>query len=142
MKKDNLRQFCAGYGKNVPLPPWEYIPDGEPHVYGDRVYVYGSHDRFNAPIFCMEDYVCWSAPLNDLSDWRCSGVICRKTQDPLNRRGWRLLFAPDVTRRPDGRYCLHYALDFAGVVMELEADMLTIHQEPRLLFPRRAAWQS
>ena len=27
------------------LPLNEYIPDGEPHVFGDRVYHYGSHDR-------------------------------------------------------------------------------------------------
>ena len=25
---------------NPYLPSWEYIPDGEPHVFGDRVYVY------------------------------------------------------------------------------------------------------
>lgn len=47
---------------NPYLPSWEYIPDGEPHVFNGRVYVYGSHDRFNAPIFCVNDYVCWSAP--------------------------------------------------------------------------------
>ena len=28
------------------LPSWEYIPDGEPNVFGDRVYLYGSHDLF------------------------------------------------------------------------------------------------
>ncbi|MEI3151867.1 MAG: family 43 glycosylhydrolase [Mediterraneibacter faecis] len=33
---------------NPYLPSWEYIPDGEPHVFGDRVYVYGSHDSFGA----------------------------------------------------------------------------------------------
>ena len=27
------------------LPLNEYIPDGEPHVWGDRVYHYGSHDK-------------------------------------------------------------------------------------------------
>lgn len=26
------------------LPLWETVPDGEPHVFGDRVYLYGSHD--------------------------------------------------------------------------------------------------
>ena len=31
---------------NPYLPSWEYVPDGEPHVFQDRVYVYGSHDRF------------------------------------------------------------------------------------------------
>lgn len=33
-------------GFNPYLPSWEYIPDGEPHVFGDRVYLYGSHDLF------------------------------------------------------------------------------------------------
>ena len=101
---------------NPYLPPWEYIPDGEPHVYGDRVYVYGSHDKFNAPIFCVNDYVCWSAPLNDLSQWRCSPVIFSKKQDSMNVTGLRLLFAPDVTQGPDGRFYLYYAFDFMGAI--------------------------
>ena len=51
---------------NPYLPLWEYIPDGEPRVFGSRVYVYGSHDRVGHDQFC--DYVlkCWSAPV-DLS---------------------------------------------------------------------------
>lgn len=101
---------------NPYLPSWEYIPDAEPYVFGDRVYIYGSHDRFNAPIFCMNDYVCWSAPVNDLSNWTCSGVIYRKKQDPMNKLGLRLLFAPDVAKGPDGRYYLYYAFDFLGVI--------------------------
>ncbi len=101
---------------NPYLPSWEYIPDGEPHVFGDRVYVYGSHDRFNAPIFCVNDYVCWSAPVNDLSAWTCSGTIFKKNQDPMNRLGLRILFAPDVAQGPDGRYYLYYAFDFLGVI--------------------------
>ena len=55
------------------LPSYEYIPDGEPYVFGDRLYLYGSHDRFNGKLFCMNDYVCWSVPINDLSDWRYEG---------------------------------------------------------------------
>ena len=31
---------------NPYLPSWEYVPDGEPHVYDGRVYVYESHDWF------------------------------------------------------------------------------------------------
>mgnify|MGYP003313715207 CR=1 FL=1 len=38
---------------NPYLPSWEYIPDGEPYVFGDRVYVYGSHDFYNGAVFCM-----------------------------------------------------------------------------------------
>lgn len=101
---------------NPYLPSWEYVPDGEPHIFGDRVYVYGSHDRFNAPIFCTNDYVCWSAPVEDLSNWRFEGVIFRKKQDPRNKTGLRLLFAPDVTQGPDGRYYLYYAFDFMGMI--------------------------
>ena len=68
------------------LPLNEYIPDGEPHVYGDRVYVYGSHDRFRGHAFCLNDYVCWSAPLDELGNWRYEGVIFGRGDDPDNRR--------------------------------------------------------
>lgn len=101
---------------NPYLPSYEYIPDGEPHVFGDRVYVYGSHDRFNAPMFCMNDYVCYSAPIDDLSDWKYEGIIYKKTDDPKNRLGIRLLFAPDVCQGVDGRYYLYYAFDFMGII--------------------------
>ena len=63
---------------NPYLPSWEYIPDGEPYVFGDRVYVYGSHDYFNGHVFCLGDYVCWSAPADDLGNWRYEGVIYKK----------------------------------------------------------------
>jgi len=96
---------------NPYLPSWEYIPDGEPHVFGDRVYVYGSHDTFNGHVFCMGDYMGWSAPVDDLSDWRCEGVIYPRNADPVNADGSMCLYAPDVTRGPDGRYYLYYVLD-------------------------------
>jgi len=101
---------------NPYLPSWEYIPDGEPRVFDGRVYVYGSHDRFNAPIFCVGDYVCWSAPVDNLKQWRYEGVIFKKNQDPMNPLGIRLLFAPDVVQGTDGRYYLYYAFDFMGVI--------------------------
>jgi len=103
-------------GVNPYLPSWEYIPDGEPYVFGDRVYVYGSHDRFNGHAFCLNDYVCWSAPVDNLGDWRFEGVIYRKTDDPLNPDGHMCLYAPDVTVGPDGRYYLYYVLDKVSVV--------------------------
>lgn len=85
-------------------------------MFGDRVYVYGSHDAFGAPIFCVNNYVCWSAPVDDLSDWRYEGVIYKKTQDSGNPFGIRALYAPDVTQGPDGRYYLYYAFDFLGEI--------------------------
>lgn len=101
---------------NPYLPSWEYIPDGEPYVFGDRVYIYGSHDFYNGHVFCLGDYVCWSAPTDDLGDWRYEGVIYPKTEDPLNREGKMCLYAPDVTVGPDGRYYLYYVLDHVSVV--------------------------
>ncbi|MEO2258881.1 family 43 glycosylhydrolase [Paenibacillus amylolyticus] len=103
-------------GFNPYLPSWEYVPDSEPYVFNERVYVYGSHDRFNGHAFCLNDYVCWSAPVNDLGDWRNEGVIYRKTDDPLNPNGHMCLYAPDVTVGPDGRYYLYYVLDKVPVV--------------------------
>ena len=92
------------------LPSWEYIPDGEPRLFGDRVYLYGSHDRFGGKEFCMNDYVCWSAPADDLSDWRYEGMIWKRTDDPGNRDGKMYLYAPDCVQGPDGRYYLYYFL--------------------------------
>lgn len=122
---------------NPYLPSYEYIPDGEPHVFGDRVYVYGSHDRFDGADFCLNDYVSYSADVHDLADWRYEGVIYRGMQDPrnqnvsadapkakpgfcakadfepkdLNGPGICPMFAPDVICGPDGRYYLYYCLD-------------------------------
>lgn len=101
---------------NPYLPSWEYIPDGEPYVFGDRVYVYGSHDQFRGHAYCLNDYVCWSAPIDDLGNWRYEGVIYPKISDPLNKAGNMCLYAPDVTVGPDGRYYLYYVLDKVSIV--------------------------
>ena len=101
---------------NPYLPSWEYIPDGEPYVFEGRVYVYGSHDFYNGYVFCMGDYMCWSAPVDDLGNWRCEGVIYPRNEDPLNHDGKMCLYAPDVTVGPDGRYYLYYVLDKVSVV--------------------------
>ncbi len=101
---------------NPYLPSYEYIPDGEPYVFDGRLYVYGSHDKFGGQRFCENDYVCWSAPVDNLADWRCEGVIYRKTWDPMNADGSSCLYAPDVQRGPDGRYYLYYALDKLGIM--------------------------
>ncbi len=101
---------------NPYLPSWEYIPDGEPYVFDGRVYIYGSHDFYNGYVFCLGDYVCWSAPVDDLGNWRYEGVIYEKTADPLNPQGKMCLYAPDVTVGPDGKYYLYYVLDHVSVV--------------------------
>lgn len=103
-------------GVNPYLPSWEYIPDAEPHVFNNRVYIYGSHDRFNGHVFCLNDYVCYSAPIENIGDWRYEGVIYKKSDDPLNPDNRMCLYAPDVTVGPDGRYYLYYALDKVSLI--------------------------
>ena len=102
---DILKQITNPY-----LPSWEYVPDGEPYIFGDRLYVYGSHDKFGGDVYCMGDYVCWSAAVSDLGNWRYEGVIYTKADDPANGDLQGNLYAPDVTVGPDGRYYLYYVL--------------------------------
>lgn len=60
---------------NPYMPSFEYVPDGEPHLFGDRIYLYGSHDRFDGAEFCLNDYVCYSADVKDLTDWKYEGIL-------------------------------------------------------------------
>ena len=107
---------------NPYLPNWEYIPDGEPRVFGDRIYVYGSHDQAGSDKFC--DYVlkCWSAPVSDPGNWTCHGDIFRTqaTRDYPADTDWTKenneLFAPDVVEK-DGKYYLYcYIINSIGCV--------------------------
>ena len=112
------RRVCNPY-----LPSYEYVPDGEPHVFGDRLYVFGSHDRFDGWDYCLNDYVCWSAPTDDLSDWRFEGVIYRRTQDPWPvSKEEHYMWAPDVMRGADGRYYLYYAFEWLNRIGVAVAD--------------------
>ena len=99
---------------NPYLPAWEYIPDAEPRLFDGRLYVFGSHDRFGSKDYCANDYVAWSAPEDDLSDWRYEGVIYRKEQTPWNRDR-KSYYAPDVVRGTDGRYYLYYSVANSSV---------------------------
>ena len=84
---------------NPYMPLWEHVPDGEPKVFeyeGEkRVYVYGSHDTLRTE-YCGDDYVCWSAPVSDLTDWTCHGSVFSY--------GGSVLFAPDAVRKGDWFY--------------------------------------
>lgn len=92
------------------LPLDEYIPDGEPHVFGERIYLYGSHDTEGGTRYCPEEnYVCWSAPVSDLTDWKYEGIIFDARQNPGYVEGAENdLYAPDVVQGNDGRYYLYY----------------------------------
>ena len=91
---------------NPYLPLWEHVPDGEPRVFEDpdnpgkyRVYIIGSHDvRFNS--YCGSDIREWSAPVEDLTQWRDEGPIFTYHVDDQ----WDVMYAPDLVeiRQQDG----------------------------------------
>lgn len=88
---------------NSYLPHWEHIPDGEPRLFEDpdnpgkyRVYIYGSHDT-RKDKYCGYDLVTWSAPIEDLNNWRYEGVIFESIIDGEAD----VLFAPDVVEKKD-----------------------------------------
>lgn len=100
---------------NPYLPLWEYIPDVEPRVFGDRLYVYGSHDYAGGEKgFCPGDYMVWSALLSDLGDWRCDGVAYKRTDAPDLKGEQDGLYAPDVVQGRDGRYYLYYNTKYSA----------------------------
>ena len=91
------RSTTIGTG-NPYLPLWEHLPDGEPRVFEDpdnpgkyRAYIIGSHDvRFKS--YCGADIRMWSAPVEDLTDWRDDGPIFT-----YNIQGqWDVMYAPDL----------------------------------------------
>lgn len=107
---------------NPYLPNWEYIPDGEPRVFGDRVYIYGSHDKAGSDSFCDKVLKCWSAPVDNLNDWVCHGDIfhVQDDRDHKSDTDWTTevndLYAPDVVEK-DGKYYLYaYIMNGRGCV--------------------------
>ncbi len=92
------------------LPLDKYIPDGEPHVFNDRVYLFGSHDRQYGNTFCELDYEFFSAPVDDLSNWTSKGINYKAFQDALYSKERPYMYAPDVVRGNDGRFYLYYCL--------------------------------
>jgi len=110
------------YSINPFLPCYEYVPDGEPHIFGDRIYLYGSHDKIGAEFCCVGDYVCWSAHVNNPGNWKYEGVIYKREQDPYGKEMIAAgnqpfmnayMFAPDVVKI-EGEYFLYYGIGMSS----------------------------
>ena len=88
----------ADFIGNPYLPLWEHVPDGEPRVFEDpdnpgkfRIYVTGSHDT-RVESYCGQDDRQWSAPVEDLSDWRDEGPVFTYSENG----NWSTMYAPDL----------------------------------------------
>ena len=106
---------------NPYLGEGRYLPDGEPHVFGDRLYVYCSQDKFNAKRFCVGDYEVYSAPLTDLSAWSCKNVALPR-KNKYNKSGRKCMWAPDCTRGGDGKYYLYFCFNFENRICVARSD--------------------
>ena len=89
--------------QNPYLPLWEHVPDGEPRVFEDpdqpgkmRAYIIGSHDTHYTQ-YCGNDIRMWSAPVEDLTQWRDEGPIFSYF---VNGQ-WDTMFAPDLVEITD-----------------------------------------
>ena len=98
-----LLAVCSAQAQNPYLPLWEHLPDGEPRVFEDpdnpgklRAYIIGSHD-VNYSAYCGPDIRMWSAPVEDLSQWRDEGPIFSWYVDGQ----WDTMFAPDLVEVKD-----------------------------------------
>ena len=94
---------CSAAAQNPYLPVWEHLPDGEPRVFEDpdqpgklRAYIIGSHD-VTYTAYCGPDIRMWSAPVENLSQWRDEGPIFTWFVSGQ----WDTMFAPDLVETID-----------------------------------------
>ena len=98
-----LMSMVTTQGQNPYLPLWEHLPDGEPRVFEDpdqpgkyRAYIIGSHD-VTYTAYCGPDIRMWSAPVEDLSQWRDEGPIFTWFVSGQ----WDTMYAPDLVCTTD-----------------------------------------
>lgn len=105
--KKAYQKFVHTKAGNPYLPLWEHVPDGEPRVFEDpdrpgkyRAYIIGSHD-LRLTSYCGPDIRAWSAPVEDLTQWRNEGPIFTYFIDGQ----WDVMYAPDLVevKRKNGK---------------------------------------
>jgi hypothetical protein len=88
-----------------------FSADPSARVFGERVYVYPSHDILATPgkgrvgWFCMEDYHVFSSA--NLTDWTDHGVIVSQNKVPWVKPDSYSMWAPDCIYR-NGKYYFYF----------------------------------
>lgn len=89
----------------------QFTADPTARVFGDRVYVYPSHDilategKGRVDWFCMEDYHVFSS--DNLTDWTDHGMIVTQNKVPWVRPDSYSMWAPDCIER-NGKYYFYF----------------------------------
>ena len=119
MKKQKLHWIlplifmCFSFIGNAqnPIIRNQYSADPSARVFGDRVYVYPSHDilalegKGRKDWFCMEDYHVFSS--DNLIDWTDHGMIVEQNKVPWVRPESYSMWAPDCIER-NGKYYFYF----------------------------------
>lgn len=94
-----------------PLITNQYSADPSARVFGDKVYIFPSHDilanenRGRIGWFCMEDYHVFSS--SDLTTWKDNGVIVTQNKVPWVKPDSYSMWAPDCIYR-NGKYYFYF----------------------------------
>ncbi|WP_220628099.1 family 43 glycosylhydrolase [Confluentibacter sediminis] len=112
LKSGILLIFAIGYsfGQN-PVIRDQFSADPSARVFGDRVYLFPSHDilategKGRKDWFCMEDYHVFSSA--NLTDWTDHGAIVQQNKVPWVKPDSYSMWAPDCIER-HGKYYFYF----------------------------------
>jgi hypothetical protein len=94
-----------------PIVRNQYSADPSARVFGDKVYLFPSHDilategKGRVGWFCMEDYHVFSSA--NLTDWTDHGMIITQNKVPWVRPNSYSMWAPDCIER-NGKYYFYF----------------------------------
>lgn len=103
--------LCNNAIAQNPIVRDQYSADPSARVFGDRVYVFPSHDilakegKGRVGWFCMEDYHVFSS--SNLTDWTDHGMIVQQNKVPWVRPNSYSMWAPDCIYR-NGKYYFYF----------------------------------
>jgi len=108
--------LCTPQGQaRNPIVSHIFTADPSAKVFGDRVYVYTSHDADGQTDFDMIDYHAYSS--DDMANWQDHGVIIKASD-----LSWaQNLYAPDACEK-DGRYYLYMPNSGSGIGVAVSDD--------------------
>ena len=105
-----LTTACVQMNAQNPIIRDQFSADPTARVFGDKIYVYPSHD-IKAPAgarqdwFCMEDYHVFSS--SDLTEWTDHGVILNQEGVPWGNPKGFAMWAPDCVEK-NGKYYFYF----------------------------------
>ena len=102
--------ICTANAQN-PIISDQFTADPTARVFGDKVYLFPSHDILASPgkgregWFVMEDYHVFSS--DDLTKWKDHGVIVTQNKVPWVKPNSYSMWAPDAIER-NGKYYFYF----------------------------------